>query len=164
MRKRKSNAYIRRTLSSEKSQCSMITSMSATLPGTGLGGYATLGGRGLLSIYTRLGPVPFVSVTVGRLNLVMAEYDVWTGRAGLPSACCRPTSSGTAEVQVNDSKHQSGRRISLTLASTWIMSRCDLPLPNLLYVFSSVHQGRRIRERRWPGFVAVSKASMSCKN
>ena len=83
--------------------------MSATLPGTGLGGYATLGGRGLLSIYTRLGPVPFVSVTVGRLNLVMAEYDVWIGRAGLPSACWRPTSSGTAEIQVNDSKSQSGK-------------------------------------------------------
>ena len=35
---------VRRTFPVEKSQWSMITSMSATLPGIGRGGYATLGG------------------------------------------------------------------------------------------------------------------------
>lgn len=37
-------------------------SKSATLPGTGLGGYDTLGGVRCMSKYRRLGPLPMVDV------------------------------------------------------------------------------------------------------
>jgi hypothetical protein len=40
----------------------MTTSKSATLPGTGRGGYATLGGRVLGSRYVRFAPIPLVTL------------------------------------------------------------------------------------------------------
>ena len=71
------------------------------LPGTGRGGYATLGSEACMSRYTRFGPRPIVVVATPfkvRSRGGMRE-DFLGGRAGLGMADVKPIVSGTGKYQ-----------------------------------------------------------------
>ena len=147
-----------RTFPVEKSQLSMITSMSATLPGTGLGGYATFGGCLTRSRYTRLGPAGVVSVTTGPLNRDGRVTARRGGRLGLCGGDEKPSCSGTArDISIYEAyEHDWGRR---TLPIARVVPCIDLPLPYALEVFSAVNERGRLAERDgcWPGTFVGAK-------
>lgn len=90
----------------EKSQCFMMISKSATLPGTGRGGWDfCCDAEDWISRYTRLGPTPFVLVTcfeIGR-SLGGRRTTFRGGKAGFDIADEKPIASGTVTPNRDES-------------------------------------------------------------